>query len=309
MRVLVTGARGFVGRHLAADLTAAGHEVLGLSRPQDCPDPGPSDHLADICNPDAVSAIVQKIKPDGCIHLAGIAFVPIGWKQPRLVYDVNVGGALNILEALRSHAPTCRVVMVSSSLVYGSADPDRPRDEKSELDPESIYAVSKVAADLNALVYARHHKMAVMTARPCNHIGPGQASDFMAPAFARQLAAIAAGTQEPVMRVGNLESVREFMDVRDVAQAYRLMLERGHAGESYNISASRAVKISFVLEELCKAAGVHPTIETDPHRWRPTDKQPTLIAEKLRRDTGWAPHYTLEQTLRDVYASVQREAV
>ncbi len=304
MRILVTGARGFVGRHVAADFAAAGHEVLGLSRPQDCPDPGPSDVLADICDPAAIASVVQQIKPEGCLHLAGIAFVPTGWKQPRLVYDVNVGGALNVLEALREHAPACRIVVVSSSLVYGASDPDRPRDEESKLSPDSIYGVSKVAADLNALLYARHHKMAVMTARPCNHIGPGQAADFMAPSFARQLADIAAGKQEPVMRVGNLESVREFMDVRDVASAYRLMLERGQPGEAYNISASRAVKISFILDELCKAAGVHPKIETDPVRWRPTDKQPTLVADKLRRDTGWTPRYTLEQTLRDVYSSV-----
>lgn len=305
MRVLVTGAHGFVGRHLTAELQAAGHTVLGLSRPQDCPNPGPSDRIADICDRAALSTIIREDRPDGCIHLAGIAFVPIGWKQPHLVFDVNVGGSLNILEALREHAPQCRTLMVSSALVYGAANPERPRDEHSALEPQSIYGVSKVAMDLNARLYAHHHKMAVMTARPCNHIGPGQASDFMAPSFARQLAEIASGREEPVMRVGNLESVREFMDVRDVATAYRLLIERGNAGEAYNVSAGRAVPISYVLETLCKIAGVHPKTETDEQRWRPTDRQPTLVADKLRKDTGWAPRFTLEQTLADVYSSVK----
>lgn len=308
MRVLVTGARGFVGRHLTADLTAAGHEVFCLSRPQDCPDPGSADRLADICDPAALANVVKMVQPEGCIHLAGVAFVPVGWTQPRMVFDVNVSGALNLLEALRTHTPTCRLVMVSSALVYGAADPDRPRDERAELDPQSIYAVSKVAADLNALLYARHHKMAIMTARPCNHIGPGQASDFMAPSFAHQLAEIAAGRHAPLMRVGNLESVREFMDVRDVVSAYRLLLERGHAGEAYNVSAGRAVSVAYVLEQLCKVARVQPKIETDPQRYRPTDRQPMLVADKLRRDTGWTPRFTLEQTLADVYASIATES-
>ncbi|MCZ7593378.1 MAG: GDP-mannose 4,6-dehydratase [Kiritimatiellae bacterium] len=305
MRVLVTGAHGFVGRHLTAELQSAGHEVLGLSRPQDCPNPGPSDRIADICDRAALAEVIAKDPPDGCIHLAGIAFVPVGWKQPNLVFDVNVGGALNVLEALREHAPRCRTLMVSSALVYGAANPERSRDEDSALEPQSIYGVSKVAMDMNARLYARHHKMVVMTARPCNHIGPGQAADFMAPSFARQLADIAAGRQSPHLRVGNLESVREFMDVRDVATAYRLLLERGTSGEAYNVSAGRAVQISYVLKTLCEIAGVQPEIETDEQRWRPTDRQPTLIAEKLKRDTGWSPRFALEQTLADVYASVK----
>lgn len=306
MRVLVTGGRGFVGGHVTADLKAAGHEVFSLARPQDCPRPGPNDCVADICDMEAMARVMRDLRPDGCIHLAGIAFVPVGWSQPRLVFDVNVGGALNLLEALRAHAPACRLVFVSSGLVYGANDPDRPRDEQSALDPQSLYAVSKVAADLNTLLYAKQYGLHLMTARPCNHIGPGQAADFMAPSFAKQLADIAAGRQPPRMRVGNLESVREFMDVRDVASAYRLLLERGRAGEAYNISAGCAVPVGEILRKLSAIAGVTPELETDPARYRPTDRQPMIVADKLRRDTGWSPRHTLDQSLADIYAWVAR---
>lgn len=290
-----------------AELEANGHEPIGLSRLQDCPDPAANEVLADLCDTASLARAILETKPDGCIHLAGIAFVPVGWTQPRLVFDVNVGGSLNLLEMLRMHAPACRLVLVSSALVYGAARPDEPRDETAQLDPESLYAISKVAADLNALLYARHHGLAIMTARPCNHIGPGQSYEFMAASFAKQLADIAAGRHAPCMRVGNLDSVREFMDVRDVARAYRLLLERGRAAEAYNISAGMSVSVRRVLSELCRIAGVQPELAMDPTRFRPTDRQPMLRADKLRHDTGWAPRFTLEQTLADVYAWVRSQ--
>lgn len=304
MRVLVTGARGFVGRHVMAELAAAGHVATGLSRGQDCPLPNANERVADICDRAAIERIVAELQPEGCVHLAGIAFVPAGWSQPHRVFEVNVGGALTLLEALRAHAPACRTVLVSSALIYGAEDPDRPRDERSPLDPQSIYAVSKMAADLNGLLYARHYGMPVMVARPCNHIGPGQAAEFMAPSFARQLWEIAAGRRPPVLHVGNLDSVREFMDVRDVARAYRLMLEKGRAGEAYNVSAGIAVPVRAILEKLIALAGVRPSIEVDPARWRPTDRQPILVSEKLRRETGWAPRYSLDETLAAIYRAI-----
>lgn len=302
MRVLVTGARGFVGRHTVADLRNAGHIVISLCRPEDCPNPGPDDRVADICDAPALDRAIAELQPEGCIHLAGVAFVPVAWKRPRLVFDVNVGGTLNLVEALRNRAPACRTVVVSSALVYGTRDPDRSRDEQSPMEPETLYGVSKVAADLNTLLFARHFNLPLMTARPCNHTGPGQDFDFAAPAFARQLAAIAAGRAPARMKVGNLESAREFMDVRDVAMAYRLLLEKGRAGEAYNISTEQSVPVSNILDLLCREAGVTPELEVDPARYRPTDRQPVIRAAKLRSDTGWTPQYTLEQTLAAVYA-------
>lgn len=303
MRVLVTGAHGFVGHHMVAELRAAGHQAVRLSRPQDCPHPGPDDLLADICDAPRLAEAVRDTRPDGCIHLAGIAFVPTGWTQPELVFDVNVLGTLNLLEAFRQHAPRARLLTISSALIYGNKDHGGVLTEDSPFAPESLYSVSKLAADLNTLLYARRYGLAAMSARPCNHIGPGQSTDFVVSSFAQQVADIAAGRHEPLMKVGNLESLREFMDVRDVARAYRLILERGQAGHGYNVTTGRIVKIGYVLEQLCRQAGVQPRIEINPARFRPTDAQPRLSAARLERETGWRPERRLEDTLADIYAS------
>lgn len=308
MRVLVTGARGFVGHHVVTEFAAHGHEVLALTRPEDCPQPGPSDFLADICDAPAVAAAVRDLRPEACLHLAGIAFVPMGWSRPELVFEVNLVGTLNLLEAFRAHAPAARLLVVSSSQIYGSAPSPEPLTEEAPAAPDSLYGVSKLAADLNSLLYARRYGMPVMTARPCNHIGPGQSTEFVASSFAQQLVAIAAGRREPVMKVGNLDSEREFMDVRDVARAYRLVIERGRAGQAYNVSTGRFVRIGYLLEKLAEYAGVRPRIEVDPARFRPTDVQPRLSAARIERDTGWRPTFALEQTLADIFAAAQRAA-
>jgi GDP-4-dehydro-6-deoxy-D-mannose reductase len=306
MRILVTGASGFVGHHLSAELTSAGHQVIRLSRPQDCPHPGPDDVLADVCDAPRLADVVATLKPEGCIHLAGIAFVPTGWSHPELVFEVNVNGTLNLLEALRQQAPHARLLVISSAQIYGVRAGEPPQDEDAPFAPGSLYAVSKLAADLTTLLYARRYGMAAITARPCNHIGPGQSIEFVVPSFARQVADIAAGRQPALMKVGNLQSEREFMDVRDVARAYRLILEQGQVGRGYNITTGRIVKIGYVLEELCRLAGVQPRIEINPARFRPTDSQPVLSAARLTRDTGWRPERRLEDTLADIYAAVRQ---
>ncbi len=305
MRVLVTGSRGFVGRHVMAGLRAAGHEALGLIVATERPVRPPYEFEGDICDVNRMRGLVRDLRPDACLHLAGVAFVPVSWSKPEMVFEVNVQGTLNVLEAFRSEQPEARVLVISSSEVYGRQASNQPLTEDAPLNPDNLYAVSKMAADLTALLYTRRYGMAVMTARPCNHIGPGQSADFVVPAFARQVAEIASGRIEPRLRVGNLESTREFLDVRDVASAYRLILERGAAGRAYNVGSGQSVRIGLLLERLCAMAGIQPALEVDPARYRPTDIHPVLDATRLRQDTGWIPRYELDQTLADVLAELR----
>lgn len=302
MRVLVTGARGFVGRHLAAELKSAGHEVAPLRHVTESPLPGVREWAADICDADGLRAAVRDCKPDACIHLAGIAFVPLGWTDPAAMIRVNTVGAVHVLDAIRAEAPAARTLIVTSALIYGAAPRARAIVEDDPMQPDTIYGVAKMAADMTALLYANHHKLPIMTARPCNHIGPGQSPDFAAPSFARQVAAIAAGRAEPLMKVGNLDCEREFLDVRDVVRAYRLLIEKGQPGRAYNISAGRLTRVREILDILCEHAGVRPRIEIDPARFRPTDAQAVLNPERLHADTGWSPRLGLRETLADVLA-------
>ena len=302
MKILVTGAAGFVGRHLLRELTGAGHEVVSLL---EFPVEGmPSPVICNISNAPELAEVIGKVKPDGCIHLAGIAFVPKGWSDPHLVLNVNLIGTVNLLEALRLHAPKARAVMISTSQIYGNPPHRTPLDEDAPMVPEGPYAVSKMAADLTSLLYARRYGMPVMTARPANHIGPGQAPDFVVSSFATQVAAIAAGKREPVMKVGNLDSEREFTDVRDIVRAYRLLLEKGTPGRAYNIATDHFVKIRQVLEKLCDLAGVKPKLEIDQALFRPTDTQARISTARILADVGWSPKIPLDQTLKDVLASV-----
>ena len=167
----------------------------------------------------------------------------------------------------------------------------------------------RLGADLSALLYHRHYGMPIMTARPQNHIGPRQSRLFVVSSFARQLIAMQGDTDTPqILRTGNLESRRDFTDVRDVVRAYRLLLEKGRPGEAYNIASGRMVPIREMLDQLCAHARLQPTIETDPDLYRETDRPPLLCTEKIKQDTAWAPSIPLPQTLRDIYDDLAEQA-
>lgn len=299
MRILVTGSLGFVARHLIPELENSGHEVLRHDIEYIS-----GYHYCDLRDRRATTKLVKALKPDACVHLAGIAFVPMGWRDPELVYSVNLMGTLNLLEAFRHQRPGARVLVVSSSLIYrNNCSPGERLDEQAYMYPPDIYAISKIAADLTALGYASRYGMPVMTARPINHIGPGQSTKFVTASFAAQLKSMAVAKRPATIHVGNLESRRDFVDVRDVVRAYRLLIEQGEPGEPYNIATGRLHTIREVLERLCAIAGVEPEIEIDPKLHRPTDSSPLMDISKIRSRTGWEPRIPLEQTLRDLYAA------
>lgn len=304
MQVLVTGAAGFVGGHAIPELTGAGHEVVAMVMPGQSLDlPGCSAvEAAELGDAEGLVELVKRHQPGACLHLAGMAFVPTAWQQPQEAIRVNVIGTLNLLEAFRVHAPQAKFLTVTSAQLYGHAVRDHAITEDEPAIADSIYSVSKWASDNCTLLYAKRYGMTAMTARPCNHIGPGQSESFVVSSFARQMIDIAKGQRAPLMKVGNLESEREFTDVRDVARAYRLLLEKGQSGLAYNISSGRLMKIQRVFDLLRDLTGAIPQVEIDPDLYRPTDTQPVIDTSRIREHTGWEPEIKIEQTLKDILA-------
>lgn len=302
MKVLVTGALGFAGRHLLEELRQHGHETIPMDLPAAvAAQPRPGLLAGDIMDAAGFRALVATHRPEACIHLGGLSFVPLSWDRPVDYFQANSLGVVNVLEALRLETPAARALVVTSAEVYGRFSSTFVVHEESPLAPTNPYAVAKVAADHMTRLYARHYRLPYLVARPQNHIGPGQSTNFVAASFAEQVARIALGRAAPVIRVGDLQAERDFTDVRDVVRAYRLLMESGRAGEAYNIAATRPVRVRLLLDLFCQIAGVQPRIEVESARVRPADHPPVLSNEKLRVELGWQPQFTLEQSLRDIY--------
>jgi GDP-4-dehydro-6-deoxy-D-mannose reductase len=297
MRALVTGAGGFVGRHLVAHLSAAGDEVVTLDRHGSRP--------VDITDPTATSEAVAAAAPEIVYHLAGWANVGSSWQHPREVFDANAVGTLHVLLACRD-AGVRRVLVVGSADLYGRVEPhELPLTERSPLRPTSPYAASKAAAEVLALQAYLGSGLETVCARPFNHLGPGQSEDFVAPGLAARIArAERAGRR--AIPVGNLSARRDFTDVRDVVRAYRLMVQHGSPGEVYNVCSGTDVSIEDLANRLLVHAGGDLELETDPGLLRPVDL-PILRgdATKLAEATGWRPELPLEQTLADLLADMR----
>lgn len=303
MRAFITGIEGFVGHYLARTLENVGCEVGGsyfdaasardLGRCRLFP--------ADLKAGTEIVPALKDFAPDVIYHLAAQSSAALSYKNPVLTYEVNVLGTLNLLESLRALDRVPRLLIISSCEVYGPNLNGQPHVETNPYQPRSPYASSKAAQELVALQYAASFGWEVVVARPFPHIGPGQSDNFALPSFAKQIAEIEAGIREPVIRVGNLEAARDFCDVRDVVQAYRLLGENGVSGQIYNICSGRAHTIGRLLEILISLSQVRVEVEIDPDRLRPADV-PLLLGDggKLARLCGWRPRIEIEETLRDI---------
>ena len=309
MRVLVTGISGFVGGHLAEHLIEAGDLVVGVSASGRWP--AELAHLArsvriERCDLAAAGGagladLVARKRPEVIYHLAAQANPQASVADPRGTWALNLGGALNLLEAVKAAGLKSRVVLVGSGVCYGNLAPEQlPVSESCPMRPNNPYSASKGAADLLGVQHYLTHGTDVVIARPFNHAGPRQSSAYVLSALARQVAEVEAG-RKPRVEVGNLDVVRDFTDVRDVVRAYRLLAERGVPGEIYNLGSGQGVKLADALETLTAQARVPITVFVDPARVRPVD-QPLLIADatKLRRTTGWSPRFPIAQTLNDM---------
>jgi len=310
MRVFITGVTGFAGSHLAEYILANKPEVkvYGLVRWRSRMDNvlGIRDkvelHEGDIKDYVSLKRCLKDIKPDYIFHLAAQSFVPTSWRLPAETLSINAVGQVHLFEAVLDLGLTPRIQVAGSSEEYGQVNPDEiPMKETNPLRPLSPYAVSKVTQDLLGYQYYRSYGLEVVRTRGFNHTGPRRGEVFVTSNFAKQIAEIEAKKKPAVIHVGNLEAKRDFTDVRDMVQAYWLSLEKGQAGEVYNLGTGRAYAMQEVLDLLLSLSKVKVKVEVDPARLRPSDV-PILLPDcsKFVSLTGWKPRIPFAKTLEDL---------
>ena len=309
MRALITGITGFAGSHLADYLLEHQSEVeiFGTyrwrSRTENI------DHLtgriqlveADLRDYQSIHATLDEVRPDYIFHLAAQSFVPSSWRSPTDTLATNIEGQTHIFEAVRALELDPVIQIACSSEEYGLVHPDEtPITEDNPLRPLSPYAVSKVAQDYLAYQYHQSYGMRAIRTRGFNHTGPRRGEVFVTSNFAKQLASIEAGRQEPKILVGNLDAVRDFTDVRDTVRAYWLAVTKATPGEVYNIASGNGITIRELLDRLIALCDVPVEIEIDPARLRPSDVE-ILVGDhsKFTAETGWQPEIPFDQTLAD----------
>lgn len=291
LRTLVTGASGFVGRHLVEHLRACGDDVVGVDR---------AAGGVDITDASAVATLMERVRPQVVYHLAGWADVGGSWQHPVEAFRANAEGTLNVLSAATATGVE-RVLAVSSADVYGIVTPEElPLTEDSPLRPASPYAASKVAADYLGLQAWLGRHLPVLRVRAFNHLGPGQTDRFVAPALASRIARAEIDSGE-VITVGDLSARRDFTDVRDVVRAYRLLVEHGEPGEVYNVCSGVDLAVQDLADQLVAMARVQLRLEVDQSLLRPVEL-PVLRGshDRLTAATGWTPEIPMSQTLADL---------
>lgn len=292
-KALITGSAGFVGPYLARHLKSLGYEVWGASLAGSA-----GEHYLpialDVRRAGDVAHVMTEVGPDEVYHLAGIS-------RPALddvasFYDVNLYGTLHVLQG--ATAVGASVLVVSSAYIYGKHN--KPTDESTPLEPVNHYGVSKAAGDLAAISYAVEG-LQVVRARPFNHTGPGQSPDFVLPSLVHQVSRIEMGLDPPIIKLGNVESVRDITDVRDIVRAYPLLLHKGKSGEAYNLATGHGISVRDLAERALRLTKRPVEIEIEASRMRASDI-PFLVgnASKVRK-LGWAAKYTLDRTLRDMF--------
>ena len=303
----MTGSDGFVGPHVENALrlvNGAGIEIIATSKLGGAhPVFGKMDAL-DVTDAAAIQSSIAHTEPTHVIHLAAVAAVDAASTDPGKTWAIHVGGTHNLAQAILEHAPGCWLLNVGSGLIYGeTARSGRPLNENALPAPVDYYGVTKAAADL-ALEALVRRGLRVVRLRPFNHIGAGQTEGFAIPAFAMQIARIEAGLTEPVLRVGNLDAKRDFLDVRDVARAYALTVlhtDDLRSGLILNIASGVPRRIGDMLQTLLARSRVAITVEQDPARMRASDL-PLIVgdATRARELLGWSPEYSVEDTLGTV---------
>ena len=304
--MLVTGITGMIGSHFKRVATERGYQVYGIARSsaesrmkgQD----DPSIFRYDILDYEALENVVKKVKPNVIVHMAAQAYNGTSWQMEVTTHQTNIIGTLHVLQAAKQIVPDAKVLLACSSAEYGFFDPkDCPLKESHPVRPLSPYGVSKVATENLGFQYFHNYGLKVFLPRLFIHVGTGHPPATAIQNFARQLAMIKKGLLPPVMKVGNLDSARDFIDVRDGVEAMMLLLEKGQPGEPINICTGTAHKISDVLDTLIDISGLDIQVETDQALLRLSD-EPLLVGDNSKiKALGWKQKYSFRQTLEAVY--------
>jgi GDP-4-dehydro-6-deoxy-D-mannose reductase len=301
MKSLITGIAGFVGPYLAKNLLSNKYEVYGLDRNK--PDiEGCKCFACDITDEKAVEDVIAEVSPDIIFHLAGQSSVEKSYKEPELTFKINVDGTNNIFAALINCNLRPKVLVVSSADVYYGGVQSTPISEDAEISPKSPYAKSRVEQEELALRYNEEYGIPVVISRSFTHTGVGQQEIFVCPNFAKQVALVKKGKQS-VVKVGNIEVKRDFTDVRDMVEAYRILAEKGIPGEIYNAGSGKSISLKDVLDILFSAAGISPNTEQDPSRVRKDDPLDVRADISKIKALGWKPKIQFEQTLKELLAA------
>ena len=318
--VLITGIYGFVGTHLCRHLLESGYKVSGIERSENGKERyaglfGEDDSRREVRvyynsldNISELSEIISAGQFDYIYHLAGTAFVPLGWKDPAAIVQANTLNTVNLLQAARDVNWKGRFLFISSSDVYGKVGADdMPITESTPVAPNTPYAASKLAGEHFSLCFCEMG-IDVIIARPFNHIGPGQNPDFVVPAFLRRIDEAKREGQNSIA-VGDLEAGRDFTDVRDVVRAYELLLDKGLAGEIYVVSSGVLCRIGEVLEVCQKVVG--STLETRVDDTLKRVEGPDIRFGESRKlqALGWAPKIDLEKSVRDTHTALKKSAL
>jgi GDP-4-dehydro-6-deoxy-D-mannose reductase len=300
---LVTGAGGFAGIHLLNELARQTNwELVGLSRTGRPAHPSATMLSCDLQDADLVRRVIERWRPSVIMHLAAQTYVPKSFGSPSATLVNNLVSQVNLLESVRMIGLDSTILIVGSAEEYGRVQADElPLREDQPFRPTSPYGVSKVSQDVLGLQYHLSHAMRVVRVRPFNHTGPGQSDRFVMSNFARQVVEAELGRIEPVILTGDITVERDFLDVRDVARAYRLAVERGSPGDVYNVASGKSRRIGELLDLLIQQSSVDVEVRQDPARLRPVDVVRIVgDASKLRAATGWTPTIELESTLTEL---------
>lgn len=313
MKILITGSEGFVGQHIISLLAKNNYDIIGLSKETKLETTNQVRYIiGDILDSDKMFAILKNFTPDVILHLAGIAKT---WdNDPRLVFDINLYGTLNIYQSILklkdSQGYNPKIIYVSSAEVYGNTTDTSQITEEFPLNPINEYASSKLAADRLSYQYTQSHKLNIVILRPFPHIGPGQKTGFFVPDVVSQIVEIENTPSKDTLFVGNLTTIRDYLDVRDVVEAYRLVIEKDFTpGEVFNICSGSGIKIADLLNLILKLTTKQIVLAKNPDLIRPVDL-PTYVGsnQKLVAATGWKPQYSLENTLKDIIKYWRRTA-